>query len=273
MAEVVLAAATRSALLDLQRTTQLTGIARQRLETGRRVNQPIDDAPAFFQAQSLSNRAGDLLALKDSIGQAATAIGGAEAGIDAIGEVTRQLKGVALAARGGSAETRAQAAAQFDRLRSQIDGIAADASAGGVNLLANPAENLAVDFNAQGSTGLVVQGRPSDAQSLSIGSAAADHNGFAADADIDAAVAGLAGALDRLRASQSALGSNAGLLNTRLDFTTDLTNALGTGAAKLVNADLNEQAAKLVSLRVAGQLGAVGLSIAQQSQRAVLQLF
>jgi len=78
---------------------------------------------------------------------------------------------------------------------------------------------------------------------------------------------------NELRASASALGSNAGLLDTRLDFTADLTNALGTGAAKLINADLNEQAAKLVSLRVAGQLGVIGLNIAQQGQRAVLQLF
>jgi flagellin len=273
MAEVSLAAATRSALIDLQRTTALTGIARQRLETGRRVNRPVDDAPAFFQALSLSNRAGDLLAIKDSAGQAAAAIGGAEAGIDAIGEVVRQMKGVAVAARGGSAETRAAAAVQFDRLRGQIDSIAADASHGGVNLLANPAQDLSVDFNAQGSSGLVIQGRPSDAQSLGVGSAATDHNGFAADADVDAAVAGLTGALDRLRASASALGSNAGLLDTRLDFTDDLADALETGAAKLVNADLNEEAAKLVSLRVSGRLGAIGLNIAAQSQRAILQLF
>lgn len=273
MTDVSLAAATRGALLDLQRTTQLTDVVRERLQTGRRVNRPVDDATAFFQAHSLTNRAGDLLALKSSIGQAATAIGGALGGLDAIGGIVAQLKGLAVAARGGTADARAAAAQQFDQLRGQIDSLAEDTSFGGVKLLAKPAQSLTVNFNESGAAALVVQGRPSDAQSLGIGTAAADFGGFATDANIEAAIAGLGGALDTLRATASTLGSNAGLLNTRLDFTRDLANTLRIGADKLVNGDFNEEAAKLVSLRIAGRLGATGLNIAAESQRAVLQLF
>jgi flagellin len=273
LTDVTLTAAARSALVDLQRTAQLSQRTRERLETGLRVNRPIDDGPAFFLAQNLIDRAGDLAQVKSGIGQAATAIGGTLAGIDAIGQVVGQLKGIAQAARGGSPEARAEAARQFDRLRSQIDAIAADTGFGGVRLLTEPAQSLTVNFNGAGPGGLTIQGRPSQAQSLGIGAAAGDFNNFATDADLDAALAGLGNATGALRASAAALGSNAGLLNTRFAFTEDLTQALRTGAGKLIDADLDEEAARLVTLRVRDGLGAAGLAIAAQSQRALLQLF
>ncbi len=273
MADITLSAALRSARVASQRTTALTDVTRERLESGLRVNRPVDDAPAFFLAQGLSGRAGELLELKDGIGQAATAIGGALAGIDAITGVANQLKGIAAAARGGSAATRAAAAVQFDQLRGQIDALAADVSFGGVRLLASPAQGLTVDLGAGAGSNLTIQGQPSDSASLGIGTAAGDFNGFASDADIDAAIAGLDGGIAGLRASAATLGSNAGLLSTRLDFTEELANTLTAGAGKLTLANLNEEAAKLVSLRLAGALGAAGLNIAAQSQRAVLQLF
>ena len=71
----------------------------------------------------------------------------------------------------------------------------------------------------------------------------------------------------------SSLGSNITLLNTRLDFTTNLVNELQTGAGKLINADLNEEAAKLLSLQVRSRLGLISLNIANENQKAVLDLF
>ena len=59
----------------------------------------------------------------------------------------------------------------------------------------------------------------------------------------------------------------------RLDFTNNLVNELQTGAGKLTNADLNEEAAKLLSLQVRSRLGLIGLNIANENQKAVLDLF
>ena len=63
------------------------------------------------------------------------------------------------------------------------------------------------------------------------------------------------------------------MLNIRLDFTQDLANTLQAGAGNLVNADLNEEAAKLLSLRLKTELSLIGQTIANDSQKAVLQLF
>ena len=58
MVDITLSAAIRSALVSSQRTTALTDVSRERVETGLRVNRPIDDASAFFLAQNLAGRAG-----------------------------------------------------------------------------------------------------------------------------------------------------------------------------------------------------------------------
>ena len=49
--------------------------------------------------------------------------------------------------------------------------------------------------------------------------------------------------------------------------------ALDEGAEKLVNANLNEESANLLTLQTRQQLGTIGLSIAQESEQAVFRLF
>jgi flagellin-like hook-associated protein FlgL len=50
-------------------------------------------------------------------------------------------------------------------------------------------------------------------------------------------------------------------------------NTLETGAGQLVNADLNEESANMLALQTRQQLGTSALSIASQSEQAVLRLF
>lgn len=254
-------------------TASLTNQTNERLATGLKVNRAADDAPAFLLAQSLNARAGDLLALKDGIGQAASTLGSALNGIDAISGLANQLKGIAAAARGGTAAERAAAAAQFDEFLSQIDNLAGDVSFNGINLLSSPPGNLTVAFNQSGSSSLTISGVASDSASLGIAGAVGTHNNFATDADIDNALGQINQAINTLRTTASTLGSNITLLNTRLNFTNNLVNELQTGASKLINADLNEEAAKLLSLRVRSRLGLISLNIANENQKSILDLF
>ena len=53
----------------------------------------------------------------------------------------------------------------------------------------------------------------------------------------------------------------------------NLINTLKGGASELVNADLNEESANLLSLQTRQQLGTISLSIAQKSEQSVLRLF
>ncbi len=266
-----LSGATRTNLLALQNTTDLISRTQERLSTGLKVNSAIDDAISFFQARSLSDRAGDLSVLKDSIDQGISSVETAVNGIEAISDVVEQMKGIALAAKSdANVQNRSKSAIQFNDLRNQLDNLANDASYKGTNLIKGSPANLKVTFSEDGSSTLTISGVSSDASGLAIGAAA---NNWNVDANIDTAINKLDSALSTLRSTASTMGSNASVLTLRLDFTKNLVNSLEEGSAKFVNADLNEESANLLTLQTRQQLGTIGLSIAQQSEQSILRLF
>ncbi|MDD9876856.1 MAG: hypothetical protein OXR84_05380 [Magnetovibrio sp.] len=272
MADVTLTAATRTALQLLQRTADVRTEAGERLSTGRRVSRIDDDPAAVFQAQALQGRVRDLLEAKDQIGQAESAVEGALAGLDAIEDLAGQLKGIALSVQGGSAEARQAAAEQFDVIRQQITALANDVSFGGVSLLASTPGNLSVNLDGEGATDLTVEGSAADAAGLGIGSAATDFNNFVNDTDVTAAVSQVNAAITKLRASATDLGTDLSTLAIRDQFNRDLIDTLDTGTARLVDADLTEEAARAISAEVRQQLGVETLRIASES-RSVLANF
>lgn len=273
MSEVTLTQSTRVNLLALQKNTALIDLTSFRLSTGKRVNEATDNVRAFFLAKALTDRAGDLLAVKEPIGQSLSAVGSAIDGIGSITRLVEQLKATANDASDQTAAGRAELAARFDDLRAQLDSIAADANFKGVSLLAASPDSLTVTFDKTSGSSLTISGVASDSQSLGIGDGAVAFNNFATDADIQAAIVALDNAITTLRSTEAQLGSNAGVLNTRLDFTQDLANSLETAADKLTGADLNQEAANLLALNVARQLAIASLNITNQSQQSVLQLF
>jgi len=272
MAEISLTTGTQNALLSLQRTSRLQSQTSARLSTGQRVQRATDDPVSFFQSQALTNRASDLRGVKDGIGQAFSAVESALAGTEAVDSIVQQMRGVLTSARGGKEEQRAAAAQQFDQLREQLTSLAGDASFQGTNLISEDPGDLSVRFNESGSAGTTIEGQASGAGGLGI-SSAESYSDFASDTDIDAALAQLQGATEQLRSQTSSLGSDIALLNTRETFTENITNTLEAGSAKLTDADLNEEAAKQLSLSVRGQLGIEALQIAQDNQLGVLNLF
>jgi flagellin len=95
MGDIVLSAGVRQNLLALQNTSQLMSVAQNRLATGKKVNSALDNPFNFFTSQSLSNRARDLNALLDSIGQAQQTIAAADHGITAIAKLVESAKAIA----------------------------------------------------------------------------------------------------------------------------------------------------------------------------------
>ncbi len=99
MADISLTASMRSNLLSLQQTQDLMDMTQERLSTGKKVNSAIDNPSSYYTAQSLTNRASDLNALLDSMGQGIQTIQAANEGIEAITEFVQQAKAIANTAR------------------------------------------------------------------------------------------------------------------------------------------------------------------------------
>ena len=209
--------------------------------------------------------------LKDDIDEAVSTVDTAITGIEAIDAIIEQMKGLALAAKSDSSSSnRSKSAVQFNDLRSQLDNLANDASFKSVNLLRASPSNLKVTFSKDGSSTLTISGIASDVSALSIATAVAN---WTADGNIDTAINQLDSALSTVRATSTSLGTSSDLLSLRLTFTDNLIAELEAGAGKLVNADLNQESANLLTLQTRQQLGVIGLTVAQTSEQAIFRLF
>ncbi|MBY0510938.1 MAG: flagellin [Rhodospirillaceae bacterium] len=296
MSDITLSSATRSNLLSLQSTTNLIGRTQERLATGLKVNSAIDDALAFFKARNLNSRASDLASIKDAINGGISVLTAAVQGLESIESVLKQMKALAQSAISApESSTRAKLASQFNELRSQVDNLAEDASFNGVNLLKNSssafaagADQLTVKFNERTDQAavnqLVISGlRATDFTAIVATSAVATgtagsatvwgQTGATAVTAINSAIRAIDSALVTVRQAAQGFGTNSALLSIRADFTTNLINTLKAGASDLVNADLNEESANLLSLQTRQQLGTISLSIAQRSEQSILRLF
>ncbi|TNC11296.1 flagellin [Methylobacterium terricola] len=169
---------------------------------------------------------------------------------------------------------------QFNDVRTQIDQLAKDASFNGTNLLQG--DKMTVAFNEKtgsNASKLDVQGTLITSTNLGIGtlvdssaSQAGLNYGVQNNSDLSKAADALTNVLTSLTALSSTLGQNLATVQTRQDFTKQLSNVLSTGADNLTNADMNEEAANSQALSTRQSLGISALSLANQANQGILQL-
>ena len=272
MGDVTLTRGVRANLLQLQRNESLRLQVADRLTSGRRVNRVADDPKDFYAARAASNRVGDLFDLKSGINQAISSAGAADVGLKAVEDLTRQLRGIATEVRGGTAEQRQAAAEQFDRIRTQINSLAGDASYGGVALIDDPADSQTTPVGDLSGGAITVEGGAASAEALGIGTATGDYNGFASDADIDAALNDLAGATNQVRSTRQRVGSDIASLTTRRQFTQNLSDTIKTAEDKIAGSDLNDEAARQLALQLQDRFATASLRFAVRTESLVADL-
>ncbi len=113
MSDISLTASMRTNLLSLQNTQSLMDTTQERLSTGKKVNSAIDNPSSYYTAQNLTNRAGDLEGLLDSMGQGIQTIKAANEGIESITSFVEQAKAVANTARDTAYKTEVESSGTF----------------------------------------------------------------------------------------------------------------------------------------------------------------
>jgi flagellin len=176
----------------------------------------------------------------------------------------------------GGNDVRKNLVTQFNELRDQLDKFSDDASFNGINLLRG--DKLKLTFNETGTSTIEIQAKDIQGTATQINNAALNidfvvASDFDSDTTLDQKLDELKGAMDFLRSQASSFGSNLSVVQNRTDFTKNMINTLETGAANLTLADTNEEAANLLALQTRQQLSSTALSMASQSDQAVLRLF
>ena len=302
---ITLTASMRSNLASLKSIQSQMDTTQERLSTGKKVNSAIDNASSYYQSRALTNRASDLDALLDSMGQGIQTIQAANEGLESLTSYVEQMKAVADTAatlakvekptgtRPGDAGPAqdawdAQKTAydsyvkelesyqnQFNAIRAQAEKLINDTSYQGINLLKG--QKLTVVFNESRGNSLDVQ-VDSLLGDKGIDILKADVNwtvegGATAKTTVDQAISAVTAGMTKLRSVSSELGNTYSIIQTRQEFTEALIDVLETGADNLVLADMNEESANYLALQTRQQLAINSLSLASQSAQSVLQLF
>lgn len=236
-----------------------------------RLTQTTLSATAGASAQSLS----DVFSLTGATGvapsQSTTALNAAAGFFEVAG--------------GSTSATRKTIADTFKSTLDQVEQLARDAGYNGVNLLSN--DTLRVGFNVEDTTSLRVEGTLVNRGNLSLGAERtadgttltgpgfndAVGGRFQSDAEIKSALRSIERGLQAVNNLSASFSNNVNVVRTRQDFTKGLISTLNEGADELVQADINEEGANLLTLQTRQQLAVQALSLSSQSEQAVLRLF
>jgi flagellin len=226
------------------------------------------------------NDSGKLVIQASGSGNLAVSVGTAGADNTKVGLVAADAVYATTTITGGNKNSavRSNLVQQFNDLMDQIDKLATDAGYNGSNLLAG--DKISIVFNEKTGANqnkLDVQGNIITFGNLGLqkavdGTAAGKFN-IQDDTALNTATDALTNAISSLKSFSSTLGANLAVVNTRQDFTKSLIDTLTTGANNLVNADQNEEGAKLLALNTRQQLSQTALSLSNQADQAILRLF
>jgi flagellin-like hook-associated protein FlgL len=280
----------RANLFSLQRTAKDMEVTQNRLSTGLKVNTALDDPINFFTAQEHRLRASDLAGRKDGMSEAIQTIKAANVGVEGITNLIAQAKSLAQSAMSATASDATIFASQYGSVMTQINEMAVDSGYKGLNLLQNA--SLTVEFapTASQST-LSVTGFGDSSGTFNITGLSAEVSGTAAsganwvssggvssadavsNANIQISIDNLETAMGTLRTESKKLSNNLSIITAREDFTAQMINTLSDGAAKLTEADMNEEGSNMLMLQTRQALGTTSLSLASQAAQSVLRLF
>jgi flagellin len=90
MSNITLSAGIRQNLLSLQNTAANLTTTQEALATGKKINTAFDNPTSYFTSQSLNNRANDLSALLDQIGQGQQTLDAANNGLTSLTSLLEQ---------------------------------------------------------------------------------------------------------------------------------------------------------------------------------------
>src|SRR6202035_4129269 len=103
--DITLSAGIRQNLLSLQNTAANLTTTQEHLSTGKKINTAFDNPTSYFTSQSLNNRANDLSALLDQIGQGQQTLNAANDGLTGLTSLLEQALSTAQQAQQASNDT------------------------------------------------------------------------------------------------------------------------------------------------------------------------
>ncbi|MBB3944807.1 flagellin [Rhizobium skierniewicense] len=261
-----------------------------RVSSGEKVGKAADNVAYWSISTTMNSDNKALGAATDALGVGAAKVDTAYAAMDSAIDVVNEIKAKLTTASETSVD-KDQVQLEITKLQEQLTAIGQAASFNG--------ENWAVQ--ASGSTTTVVDGFIRDsAGAVKVTTATFDAGTYAmfsaissgvgtggvlgslmsvklesnsTQGEIDAFLTTVQGALDKLTDGAAALGALSSRIDMQDDYSAKLSDAIEAGVSRLVDADMEEESARLSALQTQQQLAVQSLSIANSSSQNIMSLF
>jgi len=282
--------AAMSALQTLRNVNSNLETTQGRVSSGYRIAEAKDNAAYWSIATTMRSDNGAVNAAADALGVGAAKVDVAYAAVESAIDVVNEIK-TKLVSLNESTVDDDKVWDEVKQLQSQLVSIANSASFNGENWMlgATTATNSVVTGFVRTSSGVQVTTETVTSGSFALfakgANGLADTTGgvlkdIAAFTTVSLASSAVATSLNTVETALKALttgGSILGSISKRIDLQTDFANklsdAIESGVSKLVDADMEEESARLSALQTQQQLAVQSLSIANSSSQNILSLF
>jgi flagellin len=288
MASINTNASAMTALQTLNTISKNMATTQSRISTGLRVAEASDNAAYWSIATSMKSDNKALSSVQDALGLGAGKLDTAYTGINEVIETVDKIKQKLVTARGASQEDQQKIQTEITALQDHIKSVVKNSNYAGSNVIQDGSDvNVVASYNRNGTTvtpdvititGADVQVLNADASagivSTIVGAAWFDAGTTAVDdTTIDTKLGEIETALSSLADAAASIGAAKSRVDLQKDFVSKLSDAIDRGVGQMVDADMNEESARLSALQVQQQLGIQALSIANQNTQNILSLF
>ncbi len=276
MSSILTNTSAMTALQTLQTVNQELNTTQSRISTGLKVQSAKDSAAYFAISESMKGDSGMYKSINESLTMTKNSVSTASLGAQTVNNLAQQfVQRVSFAQGSGVDKSKVQS--ELDSLVSQMKTTISQATFNGNDLVTSTSAVVVVTgISRAGGTfstttmtfsKVNLQAIASTLGQIKINTTTA--SSAALQADLNTAQGQLTLAIN----AATSLGVTESALQTQQDFLGKLTDKLDAGVGKLVDANMEQEAAKLQSYQVQQQLATQSLSIANRAPQNILSLF
>ncbi|MFE0755399.1 flagellin [Inquilinus sp. NPDC058860] len=265
-----------TALQSLKGVQSSLQTTQSRISTGLKVQDARDNAAYFSLASTMKGDAGVLNAIRDNLAVVGTSVGTARQGAEAIQKSAQKIAESIAAATADQAVDKTKFQDAIKAEVANIKNVLDNTSFNGQNLLkSTDAVTVVTGISREGATYATTTFtyNQQDLSAVHTALAAIDVTAAADPAALGALLQTATAQVAAATNAATALGSAQNTITGTQDFVGKLVDNINAGVGAIVDADMNQEAARLQALQVQEQLAMQSLSIANQAPQSILSLF
>lgn len=262
-----------NALQTLNMVNKGLNETQDRVSTGLQISSGKDNAAYFAISETMKGDSGMLKAINEGLTSTKNSVSTARLGAETVKDLANDFSERVAFAQGQGIDL-AEVQSELDSLVSQIGSAISQATFNGDDLVSGAAatQTAVTGLNRSGGsiTATTITFSSVDLGAIETALGAID---LTSSTDLAADLATAETQLGAAISAATSLGVTEKTLEGQQEFLGALTDTLDTGVSAMVDADMEEEAARLQAYQVQQQLATQSLSIANQAPQNIMSLF